>query len=83
MVAALYEAFDEGEHTPLAGHHMETAIAELVPLSRSMAPQIGRLRAEAGSRWQQASASGDPLPDDVQPEELPPVPSRPRRAFEA
>ncbi|MDP3001132.1 MAG: AAA family ATPase, partial [Bryobacterales bacterium] len=85
VVSGLYAAFAEGEQARLEDRHLEKAIAECVPLAKSMPQKIGRLRSEAREKWR--LASGQPEANakavrDVVISEAPPVPRKPRRVFE-
>ena len=86
VIAALYEAFAEGESAKLDDRHLERAIAAAVPLARSMAAKIDRLRLEAREKWRQASGAADEGPGaevgEVAMVEPPPVPKKRRRIFE-
>ncbi|HEV3027001.1 MAG TPA: ATPase, partial [Planctomycetota bacterium] len=48
IVSALYDAFSEDK--PLSTAHIEKALAETVPLSRTMESELARLRAWADGR---------------------------------
>jgi AAA+ superfamily predicted ATPase len=54
IVSALYDAFGEG--TELAQRHVARAVAESLPLSKTMAEEIGRVREWARTRTRPASA---------------------------
>jgi ATP-dependent 26S proteasome regulatory subunit len=83
VVSALYEAFAEGEETRLDDRHLEKAIAQTRPLSKSMERKITALRAEAQTKWRRASSDADTAEvRDVAMSEPPPVPKKPRRIFE-
>jgi SpoVK/Ycf46/Vps4 family AAA+-type ATPase len=85
VTSALYEAFGEGEDTHLNDRHLEKAIMETVPQSRSMEQAISELRKTAEGRWRPASGGDE---DEEAPEteaplaEAPPVPQKRRRIFE-
>ena len=83
VVAALYEAFAEGEKTKLENHHIEAAIQTTVPLSQSMAAKIRALEDEARTKWRLASSPGEAAVQDVAMAEAPPVAKKPKRVFEA
>ena len=86
VVSALYEAFSEGEDTPLSDRHLDRAIAETVPQSRSMQQVIEKLRALARGSWRPASSGdgedGEAVALEAPLSEPPPVPQRRRRIFE-
>jgi hypothetical protein len=61
VISALYDAFAEGRE--LEPRHLARAVAEALPLSTTMAEEIGRLRDWARSRTRAASsAPPDPVP---------------------
>jgi AAA+ superfamily predicted ATPase len=61
VVSALHEAFAEGGE--LSQRHLERAIAESLPLSVTMAEEIGGLRRWASTRTRPASAAlAEPVP---------------------
>jgi SpoVK/Ycf46/Vps4 family AAA+-type ATPase len=61
VVSALHEAFAEGGE--LSQRHLERAIAESLPLSVTMAEEIGELRRWASTRTRPASAAvAEPVP---------------------
>ncbi|MBN1610347.1 MAG: AAA family ATPase [Polyangiaceae bacterium] len=84
VIAALYEAFAEGEQTQLEDRHLAQAISQTVPQSRSLKEAIDQLRLLARGRWR--PASGEETVDEAQPEaplaEPPPVAVKRRRIFE-
>lgn len=84
VVAALYEAFAEGEDTKLEDRHLERAIASTVPLSQSMGDKITRLRVEAKDKWR--AAAGETTSESKSGQaavvEPPPVAKKPKRVFE-
>jgi SpoVK/Ycf46/Vps4 family AAA+-type ATPase len=84
VISALYRAFAEGENAKLSDKHLATAIAESVPLSRSMATRIDFLRREAAEKWRRASSEGTPTAEvkDAALAEPPPVAKKPKRIFE-
>ena len=53
VIAALFGAFSEGK--PLATSHVEKALRETVPLSRTMETELNRLRSWAEGRARPAS----------------------------
>ena len=84
IVSALYMAFGEGEETRLADRHLAQAIAQTVPLSKSMAPRIDALRREATEKWRSASGAspeGSTVPDASFAETMP-QPKKPKRVFD-
>jgi SpoVK/Ycf46/Vps4 family AAA+-type ATPase len=85
VVSALFDAFAEGENTPLTVRHLEEAISATVPLAKSMGPRIAHLRGEARQKWRPASG-GEALPEEGAKEvvmaEPPPVAKKPKRIFE-
>jgi len=86
VVSALYDAFSEGESSRLEDRHLERAIAQSVPLARSVAGKIERLRVEARDKWRWASGAPEDRAEtavrDVAMVEPPPVPKKPKRVFE-
>lgn len=58
IVAGLFEAFHQG--VELAQSHLETALAETVPLSKLMSEEMQRLRSWAQDRARPASSGRDP-----------------------
>ena len=79
VVSALYAAFAEGEEARLENRHLQNAIASSVPLSRSMAKVVDRLRSEAREKWRMASGEDEEAPAREAVVEAPP-PAPPRRA---
>ncbi|MFB3788413.1 MAG: AAA family ATPase [bacterium] len=86
VISALYEAYAEGEKSRLENRHLEKAIRTSVPLSKSMASKITKLRYEARDQWRMASSGEDGGKDQVIGEvsmgEVPPVHTKPKRVFE-
>jgi ATP-dependent 26S proteasome regulatory subunit len=83
IVSSLYLAFAEGDQTALADRHVEKAIGQTVPLSKSMGQKITLLRAEAVEKWRRASS--DMAESDVAEaamNEPPPVPQKRKRIFD-
>ena len=83
VVSALYAAFAEADDAKLEDRHLEQAVAQSVPLSKSMGQKITALRTEAREKWRNAS----PEPEAEQPGEValaepPPAPEKRRRVFE-
>ena len=56
IVSALYDAYADGK--PLATAHVEKALRETVPLSRTMETELARLRTWAEGRARMATARG-------------------------
>jgi hypothetical protein len=85
VIAALYEAFGEGETTRLTDRHLERAIVQTVPQSRSLEQAITRLRAEARDKWRPASLEAtnlEPTRNLWEGGEEPPTAPRRKRIFE-
>lgn len=83
VVSALYLAFAEGEQAKLEDRHLEKAVGQTVPLSRSMGSRIALLRAEAAEKWRRASPDMAEKPvSDATMAEQPPVPQKRKRVFE-
>ena len=82
VISALYEAFAEGEESRMEDRHLEKAIQSTVPLSKSMANKIAKLRNEAREKWRMASGEKEETASHVEMIEAPPTPKKPKRVFE-
>ena len=83
VVSGLYQAFGESENTKLADRHLAAAIAQTVPLSRSMAPRIAEMRRRATENWRKASSDQENKPvQDAALAEPPPPAKKVKRVFE-
>ncbi|MBP7053724.1 MAG: AAA family ATPase [Phycisphaerae bacterium] len=83
VISALYLAFAEGDQTQLENRHLAAAIAETVPLAKSMGSLIAMLRHEAADKWRRASSEEKAGPvSQANLPEPPPTPQKPKRIFE-